>query len=351
MTDGGHGRGSADGGMSAGGSDGPDAIALLEGWRNLSDVGAGDRLFRTRRLPRPLELDLRIGLRETDGAPCLVIVPGSSSETVGAFETGGLRLSRAADPAGVLLVLSLEEPSRRDLFAEICSDCIRSVLRAEDQGTGDLLGVLAARLSAWRTFLRDQAAGLSLRDTVGIIGELLIFDRLLDPIADPGTEAVTLWKAPDDGLHDFELAGHALEIKTSLGPARRLHISTLDQLDDAGLASLHVAHVRLIETVDGETLAQIAARITERLAGERARGAFANALLRRGVPPGGPADTGPRVTCAGVELYAVGEAFPRLRRSDVALGIAEAEYQVEVRALTSFTVDTDAVLARFGGKR
>lgn len=333
------------------GGEGPDAAALLEGWRGLSEVAGGDRLFRTRRLPRPHGLDLRLGLRETDAAPCLVIEPGAAGEAIGAFETAGLRLSRAADPAGVLLILSLEEPSRRDLFAEICSDCIRSVLRAEDQGTDDLLTVLAARLSAWRTFLRDSAAGLSLREIVGIIGELLVLDRLLDLLAENGDEAVALWKAPDDGLHDFDRTGQALEVKTSLGPARRLHISTLDQLDDAGLASLHVSHVRLIEAADGETLDQIAARISARLGGERARGAFANALLRRGVPPGGPADAGPRVTCAGVDFYAVGEGFPRLRRSDVALGITEAEYQVEVRALTGFAADADTVLTRFGGKR
>lgn len=331
------------------GNEWPDAVALLEGWRGLSEVAGGDRLFRTRRLPRPDALDLRVGLRETDAAPCLVIEPGAAGEAVGAFETAGLRLSRAADPAGVLLVLSLEEPSRRDLFAEICSDCIRSVLRAEDQGAGDLLSVLAARLSAWRTFLRDSAAGLSLHEIVGIIGELLILDRLLDALAGPDTETVGLWKAADDGLHDFEASGHALEVKTSLGPARRLHISTLDQLDDAGLASLHAAHVRLTEAADGETLDQLAARISARLDGERARGAFANALLRRGVPPGVPANAGPRIACAGVDFYAVREGFPRLRRGDVALAIAEADYQIEVRALTGFAADAETVLTRFGG--
>lgn len=329
------------------GGEGPDAAALLEGWRGLSEVAGGDRLFRTRRLPRPHGLDLRMGLRETDAAPCLVIEPGAAGQAVGAFETAGLRLSRAADPAGVLLVLSLEEPSRRDLFAEICSDSIRSVLRAEVQGEGDLLPVLAARLSAWRTFLRDSAAGLSLREIVGITGELLVLDRLLDV----GADGVALWKAPDEGLHDFEFLGHALEVKTSLGPARRMHISTLDQFDDAGLASLHAAHVRLIEAADGETLDHIAARISARLSGERERSAFANALLRRGVPPGGLADAGPRVGCAGVDFYVVRDGFPRLRRRDVALGIADAEYQVEVRALTDFAADAEAVLARFGGER
>lgn len=321
-----------------------EVAALLAQWRELADVAPGDRLFRTRRLNRPQRLDLRVGLREIDGAPCLVVAPGAGGEAVATFETAGLRLSRAADPGGALLVLSLEEPARRDLFAEICSDCVRAVLRGEDDGEGDLVSLLAARLSAWRAFLRDQSGGLSRREAIGIIGELLLLDQLLDH----GADAVDMWTSPDGGLHDFERSGHALEAKTSLGAARRLYISTLDQLDEAGLASLHVAHLRLIEVADGETLAEIAERIEARLGGERARGAFRNALLRRGFAPGPVADVGPRVRLAGTEFYVVRDGFPRLRRGDMALGIVEAEYQVEVRALSGFQAEGLPFSARSG---
>ncbi|MBY5502338.1 PD-(D/E)XK motif protein [Rhizobium leguminosarum] len=323
----------------------PDAASMLEEWHELAAVAPGDRLYRTRRLSRPALLDLRMGLREADGAPCLVASAGSAGDSIASFETAGLRLSRAADPGGPLLVLSLEEPSRRDLFAEICSDCVRSVLRREDEGETELTSVLAARLVAWRAFLRDQAGALSRNEIVGLIGELLVLDRLLDENAG----AVATWKAPDDGLHDFECRGHGLEVKTGLGASGQLHISTLDQLDDAGLASLHILHVRLVESANGETLGQIATRIEQRLNGERARGAFLNALLRRGLAPGADTNVRPRVACVGIDAYAVGDGFPRLQRSDVALGIADATYQVEVRALVGFAVNTEALLHTFGG--
>lgn len=311
----------------------------------MAAVMPGDRLLRTRRLARPVRLDLRAGLRETDGAPCLVVSPGPAGAAIASFETGGLRLSRVADPGGLLLVLSLEEPARRDLFAAVCSDCLRAVMRGDDEAEDDLLSVFAARLSAWRAFLRDQTGALSRSEMIGIIGELLLFSQL----ADIGADALDTWKAPDDGLHDFELAGGSIEVKTSLGGARRLHISTLDQLDDAGLASLHIAHVRLVESPDGETLADIVDRIETELSGERARGAFRNALLRRGLAPGTNGDVGPRVLLAGTDFYAVREGFPRLRRGELALSIAEATYQLEVSALAEFRADGAAVLRRFGG--
>lgn len=323
----------------------PDAAALLREWNDLAAVAPGDRLYRSRRLSRPVQLDLRAGLREADGTPCLIALPGSTGNSIASFETAGLRLSRAADPAGPLLVLSLEEPSRRDLFAEICSDCVRSVLRWEDEGETELVTVFAARLAAWRAFLRDQAGGLSRNEMVGLIGELFVLNRLLDENA----EAVAAWKSPDDGLHDFVLSGHGLEVKTALGPTRQIHISTLDQLDNSGLASLHIAHVRLVDSVAGSTLGEIAGRIEQRLTGERARSAFRNALLRRGLLPGADIEAGPRVNCAGIDGYTVSNGFPRLLRSDVSLGIAEATYQVEVRALVGFAVDIATVLDMFGG--
>ncbi len=52
---------------------------------------------------------------------------------------------------------------------------------------------------------------------------------------------------------------------------------------------------------------------------------------------------------AGTDFYAVREGFPRLRRGEVSLGIADATYQLEVRALTGFREDAAAVLSRFGG--
>lgn len=328
----------------SGGAAGP--ADLLAEWTALEAVSPGDRLFRSRRLDRPGGIDLRAGLRETDGAPCLIARPEGVSDGLALFETGGLRLARAADPAGNLLVLSLEERSRRDLFAEVCSDVVRALVRSEDEGEADLLPELGARLAAWRAFLRDQSGGLTRQETVGLIGELLLLEQLIAGMPD----ALGLWKSPDDGLHDFENRGHALEVKTSLGSARRLHISVLDQLDPTGLASLHIAHIRLIEQADGVTLPQLVERIAERFASDRSRRRFANALLQRGLAPGADGGSGPAVLHTGSEYYEVRPGFPCLSRSTVPAGIADVAYQIEVQALAGYLVDGEQAMSRLGGR-
>lgn len=332
--------------MNAGPAPASGPSDLLVAWTALEAVTPGDRLFRSRRLDRPRSIDLRVGLRETDGAPCLIARPEGGDGGLTLFETAGLRLSRAADPSGNLLVLSLEEPSRRDLFSEVCSDVLRALVRSEDEGDTDLLPELSARLAAWRAFLRDQSGGLSRQELVGLIGELLVLEALLARSAD----ALAVWKSPDDSLHDFEASGHALEVKTSLGAARRLHISALDQLDAAGLASLHVAHVRLVEQRDGFTLGALAARIAGQLASDRDRRLFANALLRRGLAPGPAEDSGPSVRHDGTEFYAVRDGFPCLNRAAVPAGIADATYQIEVQALAGFRADAGDVMTALGGQ-
>jgi hypothetical protein len=46
-----------------------------------------------------------------------------------------------------------------------------------------------------------------------------------------------------------------------------------------------------------------------------------------------------------IGFFRVTEGFPRLRRADAALGIAEASYEVEVRALAAFATGPDEMLS------
>lgn len=62
-------------------------------WNELGAVAPGDRLYRGRRLSVRSGLDLRVGYRETDGAPCLITaIDRVDTASISMFETGGLRL-------------------------------------------------------------------------------------------------------------------------------------------------------------------------------------------------------------------------------------------------------------------
>ena len=325
-------------------NDPTDRAELLSMWDSLGGVSPGDRLFRTRSLERPGGLDLRVGLRETDGAPCLIAVTeAADTAAITSFETGGLRLSRALDSDGLLLVLSLEESTRRDLFSQVCSDLLRSVARPGTAKPDILLREFAERLAAWRAFLRDQAGTLQRHEATGIAGELVVLEHLLAQSA----EALEAWRAPDDGLFDFEHSGRAIEVKTTLGAGNRIKISSLDQLDDVGLSGLALAHVRLVEDPEGDGIVSLARRIEVSLENDRLRRDFRNALLRRGVPPDADETFPPFFRSVSLDFFRVSSEFPRLRRGDVPAAIVEASYDLELRGLASHAVSMDEALKGF----
>ncbi|MGM5031160.1 PD-(D/E)XK motif protein [Tardiphaga sp. 803_E3_N1_3] len=309
---------------------------LRDAWQELARHSAQSRAYRTRRLSDELQLNAHAAVRAVDGAPCLVIEGIAPAE--GHFEVGGMRLGVVRDERGPLLVLSLEDRDRIDLFTTVCADAISA-----SDGNDRALPAFLDRLDAWRRFLRERNSGLSREETVGLIGELLVLAQLLTL----DHAALAFWEAPEDGLHDFAREGHALEVKTSLGPASLVRISTLDQLEITGLRRLDLLHVRLIESPDGATLGTIVSEIMARLE-EPSRRAFENALLRRGLMPDDTAArSSPRVEMRAIEAYHVESAFPRLGRHDVPQAITDAQYSLDVRALTSFSTSVSSAMGHF----
>jgi len=309
---------------------------LREAWQELARHPAQSRAYRTRRLSEELQLEAHAALRAADAAPCLVIEGIAPAENH--FEVGGMRLGVVRDERGPLLVLSLEDRDRIDLFTTVCADAISAA-----EGRDRPLGVFLDRLDAWRRFLRERSSGLSREETTGLIGELIVLEELLTL----DHAALSFWEAPDDGLHDFHREGHALEVKSSLGPSSQVRISTLDQLDIIDLRRLDLLHIRLIESPGGTTLGNIITTIMARL-DESSRRTFENALLRRGLmPDDSAARSTPRVEMRSIDAYQVGAAFPRLGRANVPQAVSEAQYALDVRALTAFSTSAASVLEQF----
>ncbi|WP_038934312.1 PD-(D/E)XK motif protein [Bradyrhizobium japonicum] len=313
--------------------------ALNDAWDELARTAPVARQYRTRLISTDVPLDILAGIRAADGAPCLMLQTAPTPDSL--FELGGMRLSTISDQLGPFLVLSLEDINRRDLFANICADVVATAAQASRE---DALRRFLARLDAWRQFLRERRSGLSRQETIGLIGELLVLEQLLS--AD--RQRLSAWKSPEDGLHDFESNGHALEIKTGLGPSSSVTISKLDQLDSTGLRQLDLLHVRLVELPGGRCLHDIIAAITGILPDNASRRAFEDALLGRGLmPDDDSARLTPRVQQRSIDAYSISDGFPRLLRGALPIAIVEATYTLEVRAISGFAVDAATTLDAF----
>lgn len=312
--------------------------ALNDAWSELRQTTPVARQFRTKLISAELSLDVLAAMRAADNAPCLMLYATPVPDVL--FELGGMRLSTVPGDGETFLVLSLEDGSRHDLFSTICAD----VVAAAAAGNGEARERLLARLDAWRQFLRDRRNGLSRPETIGLIGELLILERIVN--ADQ--HRLPCWQAPNDGLHDFKIGGHALEAKTGVGPAATITISRLDQLDTSGMRQLNLLHVRLIETPEGRSLRDIISAVADRLPNDVSRRLFENTLLRRGLmPDDDAARDSPVIQLRSIDSYTITDDFPRLIRSALPVAITEATYTLEVRAIAPFLTDTTTVLDMF----
>lgn len=313
--------------------------ALNDAWDELAQTAPVAHQYRSKLISTEVPLDILAGMRALDGAPCLMLQTVPAPDAL--FELGGMRLNAVPDTSGVFLVLSLEDSTRRDLFTTICADVVAASVQAN---SADALEQFLARLDAWRQFLRDRHDGLSRWETVGLIGELVVLEKLL--LVEP--DCLDTWESPRDGLHDFVRVGHALEVKSSIGPAASITVSKLDQLDTTDLRRLELVHVRMVEAQDGHALGDLIVAIADRLPDQSARRTFENAILRRGLLPGDHvARSTPRVQVRGLGCYSVTNGFPRLLRASLPVAITEATYTLDVRALSSFSIDITAALEAF----
>ncbi|MFC4138526.1 MULTISPECIES: PD-(D/E)XK motif protein [unclassified Microbacterium] len=106
----------------------------------------------------------------------------------------------------------------------------------------------------WRRVLETVRTSTSRTILIGLFGELTI---LRDLVTQRGSGAIDFWRGPDGHRHDF-FGTNAIEVKTYRGTGSpRVSIHGAHQLDPPVGNELHLISLRVEESAEGETLADI----------------------------------------------------------------------------------------------
>ena len=233
-----------------------------------------------------------------------------------------------------ILALKLLDPSQQDIFHTLCRDIIS--VAAQTESEAEAVSVALMRTWRWHHLLRVGGGTLlSPEEQKGLIGELLVLERVLLPHLE-ASAAVTAWRGPLGSPKDFEIGRVAIEVKAHRGGATpSVAITSEDQLDETGVDSLFLYVVDLDEApedaTNGLTLTDVTNRVRDHLYSldPGAAGVFETLVSAAGVRPEDDYSNSQWLEGPS-RLYMVAGEFPRIARSEVRSGVSHIRYAISL---------------------
>ncbi len=234
-----------------------------------------------------------------------------------------------------LLIFRLLDSGHLDIFERLCRDIMEhcAVLAT----SGEVLAVANARTWRWHHLLRGGSGKLGEEAQKGLIGELLVLERLLIPTIGC-MDSVLGWLGPLDAPKDFEVGRVAIEAKARRGPAMPfITISSEYQLDCSGVEALFLFVVDLARAPSGDptgmSVVGFALRLRTLISEDSpaALERFDSLLASAGLDLDDDYDD-VRWLEGERRLFRVADAFPRLVKTLIPAGVSSVRYALSLDA-------------------
>lgn len=281
-----------------------------------------------------------------DNAPLPDIIPVSRGLHLTVQITGDEIL-----PDHASLILSSSDAGYNEIFASIAEDLYRklhSLTRRKEVIAGFL-----TRVRLWQVFFEKQGDdGLSEEAQRGLYGELRFLKDHVFPSVASLEKAVLAWTGPRSRQHDFQFGSSAVEVKTSSSKQhQKLQIASELQLDEATVGALYLYYlsVALIEG-GAETLPALVGEIRASLSLQSgALSEFDNLLIEAGYVDSHKAKYDPiGYSVRESAVFLVENDFPRIRESDIRLGVGDVRYSISVTQCRSHEVSFSELSVKIG---
>lgn len=308
---------------------------------------------------RRVDSDLPWGFfwaRSLDDHYLLVLRHGAESSPHGSLpKLRGIEMYLSEDAAHGTrtLVLQLDDATQRDIFHRLCLDIVAAAGGAPTES--DAVKLFLARTWRWHHLLRGGGdARLTVEEQKGLIGELIVLERLVLPchaLSDP----VSTWHGPLGSPKDFEIGRICIEAKARRGAATPyIAISSEHQLDRSGvdLLFLHVAELAQEQSKEkvSATLTDIVIR-TRTAVAARDMGAlqlFESLLAATGFRWEDDY-TAMRWAEGKHHIFGVTGSFPALTAASCPSGVSNVRYSLSLAECEGFSVSDDVVIAALTG--
>ena len=282
---------------------------------------------------------------DSSGQPSLAFGHSSGVSKLRLPRARGLRmtLEQSSEPKDDLLLLTLTDPSLRDVFARLCLDIVSRTRQCTTEV--ETYSVMVKRTWRWHHLLAGGGNDrLSAKRQLGLLGELTVLDQLMLPNV-PARAAVEGWVGPERGPKDFELGHVSVEAKAHKpGRIGEIRISSLDQLRRSASSDLFLCVTAISPSGSnpGVTVTSESGRVRERLADldPAMVDLYDMKLAAAGLSDDHDYDDS-QWTIGEVSVFEVSAEFPRIDPSNVAPTVKSACYTLELSECSPFLTDLD----------
>ncbi len=232
----------------------------------------------------------------------------------------------------------------KDVFSLSIEDIIDSVLISitENEALVETSNVV---LKWKKLFDKINFQGLTIERQKGLIGELLLFNSLLDE--EYSIDALLeSWTGPDYNDKDFRFGPFGIEVKLTSSKVPKVKISSERQLDCENLTKLYLVLYVVEEVKDkGFSLNSIIEQIRTKINNDKNALKFFNErLMLVGYLDDDFENYNRQYAFRKRNFYEVISEFPRLVPSDLPIGLFNTKYNIELSAIEQFIVSNESIL-------
>jgi hypothetical protein len=230
------------------------------------------------------------------------------------------------------LDLCWSNPFELRIFASVLEE-----LREANLKESNLTNEIFAIIKKWDYLLSIETRVMSMREMLGLFGELFVLGKILREFPDIATPVI--WTGPLGYPHDFELPTMSIEVKTTTQDFMKVNISSLHQLELIENRPLFLTTIQVKKDEYGMTIEDLRKDLETkypRISGElESRMEFVGYFRRN------PEINSLRLKVEKLNIYQVREGFPKLTRSLLdnspqTSSIEEASYAIDLSKLDSF---------------
>ncbi|RYD66313.1 MAG: PD-(D/E)XK motif protein [Verrucomicrobiaceae bacterium] len=296
--------------------------------------GARQGQVRLRAYPDHL-LNFYVQYSSTGEREMIIEIPDASVPPFDLPAFRNIGIAKLGIAGGLRISMVLLEPDLARNFAVMCYDLAE---RSKGQATvAGAVSVLLRVLESWAELFKRRADdGLTKEETLGLIGELLVLEDLMNDGRTSPEVIVRGWRGPDGDARDIGFNGARIEVKTQRSTsATALRISSLEQLNDRG-DKVFIVVRRVSPSDEGRSLAELVESVTRRMtAAPLAALEFDRKIALSGLDSGSPLSQ-ERYAADERLVYTVSSDFPRLITANVPIGVIAAQYELGGPALEAF---------------